>query len=227
MIDLKDLKKRLSYSFKNDKLLINAMIHRSYIHEKRLNKLESNERLEFLGDAVLELVSSDFFYNKYKAKSEGDLTKLRASFVCEDSLCKVANKLSLGDYLLVGRGEEVTGGRQRPSMLSDALEALIGAIYLDGGFTNAKDFILDYVLNDIEYDPAFYDSKSILQEFAQKRYATSPIYELLSETGPDHRKEFEFSVKINNKELSRAIGKSKKEAESKAAFLALKKLGKV
>lgn len=227
MSNLKNLEAAISYKFKNEKLLKHALSHSSYANEKKLGKLGSNERLEFLGDAVLELISSEYFFEKYKEKPEGDLTKLRAKFVCEPALCYIANTLNLGSYLLLGKGENATGGRRRASLLSDALEAIIGAIYLDGGFANAKEFILNYVLSDIENKQFFYDSKTTLQEETQKLYNISPEYILLSESGPDHNKEFLVKVLIDGKNFGEAKGSSKKNAEAEAALLALKKLGKV
>ena len=217
----------ISYKFTNEKLLRHALSHSSYANEKKLGKLGSNERLEFLGDAVLELISSEYFFEKYKEKPEGDLTKLRAKFVCEPALCYIANTLNLGSYLLLGKGENATGGRRRASLLSDALEAIIGAIYLDGGFANAKEFILKHILSDIEHKQFFYDSKTTLQEETQKLYNISPEYILLSESGPDHNKEFLVKVLINGEDFGEAKGSSKKNAEAEAALLALKKLGKV
>lgn len=227
MSNLKNLEIAISYKFTNEKLLRHALSHSSYANEKKLGKLGSNERLEFLGDAVLELISSEYFFEKYKEKPEGDLTKLRAKFVCEPALCYIANTLNLGSYLLLGKGENATGGRRRASLLSDALEAIIGAIYLDGGFANAKEFILKHILSDIEHKQFFYDSKTTLQEETQKLYNISPEYILLSESGPDHNKEFLVKVLINGEDFGEAKGSSKKNAEAEAALLALKKLGKV
>ena len=227
MNNLKNLENSISYTFKDRKLLKQALSHSSYANEKRLGKLGSNERLEFLGDAVLELISSEYFFEKYKDKPEGDLTKLRARFVCESALSYIANSLELGSYLLLGKGENATGGRKRASLLSDALEAVIGAIYLDGGFANAKEFILTYILSDIENKQLFYDSKTILQEETQRLYSVSPEYILLAEKGPDHNKEFIVEVIIGDKTFGVATGSSKKNAEQEAALLALRKLGKV
>ena len=227
MSNLKNLEMAISCKFTNEKLLRHALSHSSYANEKKLGKLGSNERLEFLGDAVLELISSEYFFEKYKEKPEGDLTKLRAKFVCEPALCYIANTLNLGSYLLLGKGENATGGRRRASLLSDALEAIIGAIYLDGGFANAKEFILKHILSDIEHKQFFYDSKTTLQEETQKLYNISPEYILLSESGPDHNKEFLVKVLINGEDFGEAKGSSKKNAEAEAALLALKKLGKV
>ncbi len=227
MKDLQDLEKNISYSFQNRQLLLQALSHSSYANEQRLGKLGSNERLEFLGDAVLELVSSEYFFKRYLDKPEGELTKLRAKFVCEPALSYIAGQLNLGQYLLLGKGENATGGRSRASLLSDALEALIGAIYLDGGFANAKEFILSCVLHNIESKQFFYDSKTILQEETQKLFGISPEYILLQEIGPDHNKRFEVQVNVKGQCFGKAYGSSKKNAEQEAALSALKKLGKV
>ena len=170
MSDLKDFQARIGYQFKNINLLRQALTHSSYANEKHMRKLSDNERLEFLGDAVLELVSSEFLYDNYSDVPEGELTKLRASIVCEPTLALCTEAMELGKYVLLGRGEERTGGRKRKSILSDALEAVIGAIYLDGGFANAKEFVLKYILTDIEHKQLFYDSKTILQEIVQGKH---------------------------------------------------------
>ena len=151
----------INYEFQQGGLLIQALTHSSYANEKHMRKHSDNERLEFLGDAVLEIVTSEFLYKTYPDMAEGDLTKLRASLVCEPTLAYCANQIQLGEYLLLGKGEDQTGGRERKSILSDALEAVIGAIYLDGGFANAKEFIMRYILTDIEHKKFFYDSKTI------------------------------------------------------------------
>ena len=161
---VKELEQKIGYVFKDKSLIERALMHSSYTNEKHLKKYECNERLEFLGDAVLELVSSAYLFNEFPKVSEGELTKTRASMVCEPSLAMCARDIGLGDYLLLGKGEEATGGRKRDSITSDAMEALIGAIYLDGGFTNAKEFIHHFILTDLEDKKLFYDSKTILQE---------------------------------------------------------------
>ena len=172
MKQLAEFQEKIGYSFKEEGLLRQALTHSSYANEKHMKKLSDNERLEFLGDAVLEIVSSDFLYANYPDLPEGDLTRLRASIVCEPTLAMCTDMLNLGDYLLLGKGEDQTGGRKRKSILSDALEAIIGAIYLDGGFANAKEFVLKYILTDIEHKKLFYDSKTILQEVVQGEHET-------------------------------------------------------
>lgn len=165
---MKELEEHLNYSFQNKELLVQALTHTSFANEAHSGHLGSNERLEFLGDAVLELVSSDFFYREKTQLSEGELTKLRASFVCEPALAYCAEQIPLSPYLLLGRGEEMTGGRTRPSIVSDAMEAVVGALYLDGGLEIARDFIERFILNDIEGKRYFYDAKTILQEEGKK-----------------------------------------------------------
>ena len=215
---LKELQNTIGYSFKNDRLLSHALTHSSYANEKHWDKTKCNERLEFLGDAVLELLSSDFLFKNYPTMPEGEMTKLRASLVCEPTLAFCAEAISLGDYLYLGKGEDLTGGRKRPSVVSDAMEAMIGAIYLDGGLANAKEFVLRFILNDIEHKQLFYDSKTILQEMVQAEFKDSLVYELLKEEGPDHNKTFEVSVKIGGRVIGRGIGRTKKAAEQVAAY---------
>ena len=167
MEKLKELQLVIGYQFQKEGLLRQALVHSSYSNEKRMRKGADNERLEFLGDAVLELVSSDFLYRNYEKSPEGELTKTRASIVCEQTLAFCARKIDLGAYLFLGKGEDMSGGRKRSSITSDAFEAVIGAIYLDGGFANAKEFVERFVMNDIENMQLFYDSKTILQEVVQ------------------------------------------------------------
>ena len=219
--DLAELELGIGYSFHDKNLFRQAMIHSSYANEHQLNKLACNERLEFLGDAVLELVCSDYLYRTYGEKPEGEMTKLRASIVCEPTLALCADDLKLGEYLLLGRGEEATGGRGRASVVSDAMEALIGAVYLDGGFASAKEFIHRFVLNDIEHKQLFYDSKTILQEMVQAENEGELSYELLREEGPDHNKRFEVRALVGNREVGRGIGRTKKAAEAMAAYRAI------
>lgn len=218
---LEKLEDRISYHFKNRNLLKQAVSHSSYSNEKRMSKLANNERLEFLGDAVLEVISSEFIFLNYKQMDEGEMTKLRASLVCEQSLAFCAREIGLGQYLLLGKGEMNTGGRERDSILSDALESIIGAIYLDGGFTNAKEFVEGLVLSDIENKQLFYDSKTILQEVVQSDYKEPLTYKLTGEEGPDHDKTFTVSVFIGDKEVGAGSGRTKKAAEHEAAYQAI------
>lgn len=223
-IRLEDLQKRIGYQFNDISLLRQAMTHSSYANERKLGKLMNNERLEFLGDAVLELVSSEFLYTNHPQLHEGDLTKTRASIVCESTLAFCTRQIELGKYLLLGKGEEHTGGRERSSIVSDAMEALIGAIYLDGGFANAKEFINQFILKDIEKKKLFFDSKTILQEVIQKMNRGELSYELISEEGPDHAKQFVVNAKIDEEVIGNGRGKTKKAAEQEAAYSALMKL---
>jgi ribonuclease-3 len=211
----------IGYRFKEEGLLTQALTHSSYANEKHMKKGSDNERLEFLGDAVLELASSEFLFEKYPDMPEGELTKLRASLVCEPTLAFCTEPLSLGDYLLLGKGEDLTGGRKRKSILSDALEAVIGAIYLDGGFANAKEFISKYILTDTEHKQLFYDSKTILQEEVQGGNMGSLHYELLREDGPDHNKHFVVAAYVGERQLGTGEGSTKKAAEQQAAYEAL------
>ena len=223
---LKELQNRIGYHFHDDKLLKKAMVHSSYANEKHLPKYECNERLEFLGDAVLELISSEFLFSLHKTMPEGQLTKTRASMVCEPALAFCARDIELGKYLLLGKGEDATGGRKRESVTSDAMEALIGAIYLDGGFANAKEFIERFILKDLENKKLFYDSKTILQEIVQSNFKEPVSYELLGEKGPDHNKVFEVAVRIGDDRYGVGFGRTKKAAEQEAAYqsiLALRK----
>ena len=215
---LKELQETIGYSFKNERLLSHALTHSSYANEKHWDKSKCNERLEFLGDAVLELLSSEYLFKNYPTKPEGEMTKLRASLVCEPTLAFCAEAISLGDYLFLGKGEDQTGGRKRPSVVSDAMEAMIGAIYLDGGLANAKEFVLRFILNDIEHKQLFYDSKTILQEMVQAEFKDSLVYELLKEDGPDHNKSFEVCVKMGGRVIGHGIGRTKKAAEQVAAY---------
>ena len=218
---MEQLEQIIGYTFQNKKLLKQALTHSSYANEKKLGKLGCNERLEFLGDAVLELISSDFLYAKFTQVPEGELTKKRASLVCEPSLAYCARQFGLPQYLLLGKGENMTGGRNRDSIVSDATEALLGAIYLDGGFEPAKDFVLKFILNDIEHKQLFYDSKTILQEVVQGHYEEPLHYELIGEEGPDHDKRFLVEAVIGNTTIGKGSGHTKKAAEQEAAYQAL------
>ena len=220
--NLEQLEERIGITFSDKNLLKQAMTHSSYANEHRQSGLGDNERLEFLGDAVLELVSSRFLYLTYPDLPEGDLTRLRASLVCEPTLAECARQFGLPDFLLLGKGEEHTGGRKRDSIVSDAMEALIGALFLDGGLEKAQAFIERFVLTDIEHKKLFYDSKTILQEVIQRDFRESEaLYTLTGESGPDHDKHFEVSFSIDEKVLGRGSGNTKKAAEQAAAYRAL------
>lgn len=223
MSKLTEFQTAIGYQFSREGLLRQALTHSSYANERLMRKLSDNERLEFLGDAVLEIITSEFLYYNYPKLPEGELTKLRASIVCEPTLAQCAMDIGLGSYIFLGKGENRTGGRNRKSILSDALEALIGAIYLDGGFANAKEFVLKFILTDIEHKQLFYDSKTILQEYVQREHGQLS-YQLLDESGPDHNKCFTVEVRIGEKTIGTGSGHTKKAAEQEAAYHALLKL---
>ncbi|MCM1106394.1 MAG: ribonuclease III [Blautia sp.] len=225
MQSIKEFQEVIGYRFQSEGLLRQALTHSSYAHERHMKKLSDNERLEFLGDAVLEIICSDYLYCNYPQLPEGELTKLRASIVCEPTLAQCTRQMDLGRYLLLGRGEDHTGGRSRDSILSDALEAVIGAIYLDGGFANAKEFVLKYILTDIEHKQLFYDSKTTLQEVVQSEHE-SLRYVLTGESGPDHDKSFTVEVYVDDRCVGEGSGHSKKGAEQQAAYHALLQLQK-
>jgi ribonuclease-3 len=218
---LKLLQERIGYTFKDETLLKRAVTHSSFVNEQKINKHGDYERLEFLGDAVLELVSSEFLYKEHSKVPEGELSKMRASMVCEPSLAFCARDLELGKFILLGKGEENTGGRERDSIISDVMEAVTGAIYLDGGFEPAKEFINKFILSDLENKRLFYDSKSNLQEIVQSKMKTNLCYKLLSESGPEHDKEFVVEVFIADKSMGKGKGRTKKAAEQQAAYQAL------
>ena len=223
-LDLNGLEEAIGYKFKDKGLLKQALTHSSYANEQKINKSGDYERLEFLGDAVLEVVSSEFLFHKYPDLPEGRLTKLRASMVCEPSLAICARDLDLGKYILLGKGEESTGGRGRESITSDVMEAIIGAIFLDGGMEKAKEHINRFILSDLENKVLFYDSKSTLQEVMQGELKKEFEYVLIGENGPEHDKEFEDRVMSGKSELGRGKGRTKKAAEQQAAYEALLKL---
>ena len=216
-----EFEERIGYQFDNPDLLATALTHSSYSNEKKLKKYDCNERLEFLGDAVLELTTSDFLFRRFPDVREGELTKRRASIVCGSSLAQCAENISLGEYILMGRGEESTGGRHKENMISDVMEAVIGAIYLDGGFEKAVAFIQRFVLSDFEEKRLFYDSKTLLQEYVQKEKGAVLDYVLVNEYGPDHSREFVVEARVNGNTVGKGIGKTKKGAEQQAAYEAL------
>lgn len=222
---MKKLEEAIGYTFKNSKLLQRAMSHSSYANEMRLHE-GSNERLEFLGDAVLSIVVSDYIFKHFSHLPEGELTKLRASLVCEKSLYGFSRQLGLGDYLLLGKGEQQNGGRERPSILADAFEALLAAIYLDGGMEQARQFVLRFVKPELHGGPeAFKDYKTALQEIIQQNPEELLQYVLVDESGPDHDKSFTVEVRLNSNVIGVGKGHSKKAAEQAAASQALELMG--
>lgn len=215
------LEERIGYKFKDRVFLKRAITHSSFANEQKINKTGDYERLEFLGDAVLELVSSEFLFREHSNVPEGELTKMRASMVCEPALAFCAEDLELGNFILLGKGEEGTGGRHRDSIISDVMEALIGAIYLDGGMEPAREFINRFILSDLENKRLFYDSKSNLQELIQGKLKKEFHYELLEERGPEHDKVFIVELFMEEESLGKGSGRSKKAAEQQAAYKAL------
>ena len=230
--NLNNVEEKLGYKYNNINLLENALTHSSYANEMKARgnkKIESNERLEFLGDSVLALITSEYMYLKLKDYKEGDLTKLRASVVCEGSLCVFAESLQIGEALYLGKGEISSNGRNRKSILADAFEAVLGSIFLDGGLDAAKRFLLRFVekaVDDFLKEGALADYKSLLQQLVQQNGTGEVLeYELVSESGPDHEKTFEIKVILNNNALGSGTGRSKKSAEQNAAREALALFG--
>ncbi|EHU9857084.1 ribonuclease III [Campylobacter upsaliensis] len=222
MAKLELLETKLNYKFKDQKLLIYALTHKS------AKKNYNNERLEFLGDAVLDLVVGEFLFHKFKNEAEGDLSKLRAALVNEKSFAKIATSLNLGDFIFMSIAEQNNGGKTKPSILSDAFEALIGALHLEAGFIKAKEIALRLIeenFPNIDAKSLFKDYKTKLQEITQAKMGLTPEYETLRAFGPDHQKNFEIALNLEGKEMARAIASSKKEAQQMAAKLTLEKLG--
>lgn len=214
------LEQTIGYTFKDKGLLDIAFTHKSYSNEVIARKCESYERFEFLGDAILEYIVSEFLFQNYKDLPEGKLTKLRASLVCEFTLSKISRELEYGSYGYFSKGEKLTGGNNRDSILCDMFESVLGAIYLDGGMEAAKVYVHRFLLTDIEHKQLFYDSKSNLQEYAQKNNKTL-TYDLLEEKGPEHDKVFYVQVKLDEEILATGEGHSRKSAEQMAAYQAL------
>ncbi len=222
---MKTLEERLDYHFKDISLLENALIHSSYANEHHLGGIHSNERLEFLGDSILGMVVADSLYRTFPELPEGNLTRLRASLVCENSLVLVAKELQLGAYLKLGKGEEAGGGRTRPSINADAVEAVLAAVYLDGGIDEARRIIQRFILNNMaQAYEASRDYKTALQELVQRKSGQVLTYHLVGEAGPDHAKEFTMEVRLNGQAVGQGTGHSKKEAEQMAAKAAIAKL---
>lgn len=223
-MELELIEKSIGYTFKNKELLKTALTHTSYAYE---NKKESNEKLEFLGDSILEFVSSKYLYGKYTNLREGEMTKVRATVVCEESLYKVAKMHNFGDFLYLGKSEQKTGGKNRPAILADSVEAVIAAIYLDGGIEEANKFIVENLKSEIEIATKHVgdkDYKTVLQEKLQEHGDVRIEYETIGESGPDHNKKFKAQVKCNGKILAEGEGKSKKDAQMHAAKKALEDL---
>lgn len=223
-MNLSILEEKLNLKFNDQDLFQTAFVHRSYLNEKTAFNLPSNERLEFLGDAVLQLIASEHLYKTFPGEPEGNLTNYRASIVNAKTLSSVSAKLGLGEYLMLSRGEEASGGRNRPYLLANTIEALLGAIYLDQGLPKAHDFVHSYIIPElttiIELD-LFKDYKSKLQEQAQEKLSLTPVYKVTQEEGPDHAKQFTVGVMLGEKEVGRGTGASKQIAEQEAAKIAL------
>lgn len=224
---LHELEKRLSYSFRNITFLETALTHRSYVNENPQLAIADNERYEFLGDSVLGLCVSDLLIKKYADFTEGTLSKIRAAIVNEKPLAELAHKLEIGGCLMLGKGEEISGGRSKDSLLANALEAVIAAIYLDSGFIRTKSILkklMGSLLNDDSLHNQYFDYKTALQEFCQKTYKTAPVYRIIDSCGPDHAKIFDVEVTIAGIVIQYGCGKSKKEAEKQAAQKAWQEL---
>lgn len=218
------LEQRLGYTFTRKELLENALSHSSYANEKYKNSLASNERLEFLGDSILGFVVAEYLYHKHMDLPEGDLTRIRADLVCEVNLARVANKIGLGDFLLLGHGEEQGGGRKRNSILADAVESIIAASHIDGGFSAASGIVNRLILEDVPKKLRNLDFKTVLQELVQRKKNQILAYILLEESGPDHDKTFSVRVTLNDEAVGEGCGTSKKRAEQAAAESALERL---
>ncbi len=214
--DIRKLMGKIGYEFNDVGLLKTAVTHTSYANEHRRENVKHNERLEFLGDAVLEVVSSEYLYKLYPNKGEGELSTLRASMVCEPSLAICARDMGLPDYLLLGKGEELMRGREKDSITSDATEAVIGAIYLDGGFEAAKKFVLEFILGDLKTEDLYRDTKTELQEIVQN-FGSHVDYELVSDEGPDHDKTFVIRAVVDGNVVGTGSGRTKKQASKNAA----------
>ena len=225
--NLTGLENSIEYTFKKKGLLKEALTHKSYAHEKANDGTLFNERFEFLGDAVLELIVSEYLFNTHSEYTEADLSKIKAYIVQESTLAKTAKRLDIGAYLRLGKGEEMTGGREKPSLLADAFEALLAAIYLDGSYKKAKEFVLAHLVSNISEiveDDFIFDFKTKLQEVAQARFGVLPQYIIHKEEGPEHQKTFEVKVYVKKNFLGSGIGRTKKAAAQKAAEEGLEKI---
>lgn len=226
---LQELQEKIGYKFNDEALLKKALIHRSFGNENWEYKNINNEKLELLGDAVLDLIVTEYLYKNFELATEGELAKLKSMIVSEPVLAAISSEIRLGNYLLLSKGEELTGGRQRESILGDVFEALLGAIYLDSDICTVKDVALNYLVYKIEHineNEELIDYKTILQEYSQRVYKIIPVYEVINELGPDHKKSFEISVSIEGSKITGSgVGKNKKQAEQLAAREACRKLG--
>ncbi len=223
---MKTLEEKIGYEFRDKSLLKLALTHSSYANEQGAPG-HCNERLEFLGDSVLSIIVSDYIFNNFKNRPEGELTKLRASLVCEKSLCGFSRQLNIGNYMLLGKGEVLNGGRERPSILADAFEAVLAAIYLDAGIEQARKLVLPFVVEELQHsnDEVFKDYKTTLQEVIQRNREEQLSYVMTGESGPDHDKSFTIKVYLNSNVIGCGTGKSKKQAEQMAAKQALQLMG--
>ena len=227
MKNLLDLEHKLNYYFNDRNLLKNALLHKSLGNERKEYKNQNNERLELLGDAVLDLIVAEYLYKNYKSASEGTIAKLKAMIVSEPILAKISRQIGVGKFLMLSRGEIVSGGRNRESILADSFEAILGAVYIDSNLDEARVFALSHIkqyIDHIEENEDILDFKSILQEYVQKEFRTVPIYELVAERGPDHMKEFEIQVIVGNYR-EKAVARNKKKAEQLSAKALCIKLG--
>ncbi|HEY5601232.1 MAG TPA: ribonuclease III [Patescibacteria group bacterium] len=226
MNNFQELEKVIKIKFKNEDILKNALIHRSYLNEHQDENLVSNERMEFLGDAILSFITSEFFYKKFPNSNEGELTTIRSKAVRTQALAQASKKLKLGQYLFLSKGESDSGGRNNPTLLANTFEALIGAIYLDLGIEMAKKFVNETLIQNYDSiigDERFFDYKSLFQKVVQERKRTSPKYAIIDQSGPDHAKTFKIGATVESKIIGVGVGKSKQEAEQKAAKDALNK----
>lgn len=227
MINIKKLQENIGYEFKDESFLKNALIHTSFANENKKKKIKHNERLEFLGDSVLGLTITTYLYSNLQKISEGEMSRIRSTIVCENSLRLAADKLELSQYIYMGKGEEQTGGRQRSSIIADAMEALFAAIYLDAGFERASEFVLfsmKEIIDSAVSGKLFKDYKTQLQESMQKKSQVKIEYIVIAEEGPDHQKQFTINLMVDGNKISQGEGKSKKEAEQSAAKVALEKI---
>ena len=227
MKNLLDLEHKLNYYFNDRNLLKNALLHKSLGNERKEYKNQNNERLELLGDAVLDLIVAEYLYKNYKSASEGTIAKLKAMIVSEPILAKISRQIGVGKFLMLSRGEVISGGRNRESILADSFEAILGAVYIDSNLDDARVFALSHIkqyIDHIEENEDILDFKSILQEYVQKEFRTVPTYELVAERGPDHMKEFEIQVIVGNYK-EKAVAKNKKKAEQLSAKALCIKLG--